>query len=127
MPHSAPGPATLRLLACVEAFSHEEEGAVGHDDWPALAALLERELAVMTRLAAEQENAPPADAATLARARALRDRYAALGERVEAARRRSTRELAELDQSGRRLRAVRGAYAASPSDRDDTPGHHAAA
>ncbi len=126
MPLTSPGPATLRLLACVESFAHEEEGAVGHDDWPALAGLLERELAVIARLAAEQEDAAPADAATLARAQALRDRYDALDERVAAARLAAERECAELDQSGRRLRAVRGAYAA-PAARDDDTGRHAAA
>lgn len=127
MPRSTPGPVTLRLLACVESFAHEEEGAIGHDDWPALAALLERELAVITRLAAESDGKPAADAATFARAQALRDRYAALGERMDLARVRAERELSELNQSGRRLRAVRGAYAASPRDHDDGPGHHAAA
>lgn len=108
-------PATLRLLACVEAFAHEEEGAIGHDDWPALAGLLERELAVLTRLAEERAGAP-ADSAAGARAGALRARYAALGERVAEARRRASAELAGLDQAGRRLRAVRGAY--GPGRRD---------
>ncbi|MEO0054873.1 MAG: hypothetical protein RLZZ50_820 [Verrucomicrobiota bacterium] len=108
-------PSTRRLLACVEAFAHEEEGAAGHDDWPALAGILERELAVLTRLAEERAGAP-ADAETSARAEALRDRYAVLGERVAEAHRRTKQELAELDQAGRRLRSVRGAY--GPGRRD---------
>ncbi len=108
-------PATRRLLACVEAFAHEEEGAAGHDDWPALAGLLERELAVLTRLAEERAGLP-ADAEASARAEALRARYAALGDRVAEARRRAADELAGLDQAGRRLRSVRGAY--GPGRRD---------
>lgn len=98
---------------------------VGHDDWPALAGLLERELAVITRLAEDQRASPVVDAATLARAEALRERYAALGERLTEARARAGRELAEIDQHGRRLRAVRGAYAAARSPAPTT--HHAAA
>lgn len=98
---------------------------VGHDDWPALAALLERELAVIARLADEQAAKSTDDPATLARAAALQARYAALGERVAAARERAGRELEEIHHTGRRLRAVRGAYAA-PVDRS-TGGHHAAA
>ncbi|MEN9841531.1 MAG: hypothetical protein RL376_1331, partial [Verrucomicrobiota bacterium] len=47
---TGPSPATLRLLACVESFSHKEEGAVGHDDWSALATILERELALLRGL-----------------------------------------------------------------------------
>lgn len=127
MSHQPPSPATLRLLACVEAFAHEEEGAAGHDDWPALAALLERELAVIARLAAEQDGAPPADPATQARAEALRARYAALGQRVGRARAASELERAELERGSRRLRAVRGAYAASPRDHGDGRDRHAAA
>lgn len=108
-------PSTRRLLACVEAFAHEEEGATVHDDWPALAGLLERELAVLTRLAEERAGAP-ADAEASARAVALRERYTRLGERVAEAQRLATQELAELDQAGRRLRSVRGAY--GPGRRD---------
>ncbi len=108
-------PATRRLLACVESFAHEEEGATGHDDWPALASLLEREVAVLTRLAEERAGAP-GDAEASSRADALRARYAVLGERVAEARRLATEELAGLDQAGRRLRSVRGAY--GPGRRD---------
>lgn len=102
-----PSATTLRLMACVESFAHQEEGAIGHDDWPALAKLLERELEVVARLATE---APSDDAALLARAQALRDRYAALSERIDAARQRAQTELNQLGESTRRLRDVRGAY-----------------
>jgi hypothetical protein len=112
MPNPEPGATTRRLLACVEAFAHEEEGALGHDDWPALAALLERELAVLRRLGDGIDPAAAEDARNLAQARKLRERYAALESRIEAARTRAAAELAELDRSGRRLREVRGAYGA---------------
>ncbi len=108
--HAPPTPATLRLLACAEAFGREEEGAVGHEDWPALAALLDRELAVLTRLAGE---APARDPDLEARATALADRYRRLEDVVTAAQTRVARELAELGSAARRARAVQGAYARS--------------
>ena len=126
MPAQPPSPATRRLLACVEAFAHEEEGAIHRDDWPALAAILERELEVICRLGLEQNAAPAEDAATLARAEALRSRYAALGERVDQARARAELERAELKRNSRRLRSVRGAYS-PPSRGPDDSTHHAAA
>ena len=126
MPSQPPSPATRRLLACVEAFAHEEEGAIRHDDWPALAAILERELEVIARLGLEQDAAPANDAATLARAEALRSRYAALGERVERARADAESERAEIERGSKRLRSVRGAYAPHRRGPDDST-HHAAA
>lgn len=110
MPLSAVSPVTQRLMACVEAFCHEEEGVIGHDDWPALAGLLERELAVLTRLAADASEPERIDPRLLARARALRERYAALERRTAAARARAAEELSGIDGAGHRLRAVHGAY-----------------
>lgn len=108
--HAPPTSATLRLLACAEAFGREEDGAVGHEDWPALAALLDRELAVLTRLAAEP---PTRDPALESRAAALAERYQKLGDLVSAAQTRVAAELAELGEAARRARAVQGAYARS--------------
>lgn len=115
-------PATLRLLACVEAFAHDEEGAIGHDDWPLLARVLDRELAVLSRLARQRAGEGSAggaiangegdepDPELLARAEALHARYEALAGAVEKAKARTVTELAEVGGRRRQLHAVRGAY-----------------
>lgn len=120
MPFAPVSPITLRLLACAEAFSHEEDGAIGHDDWPALAALLERELAVLTRLARDGAGPRPDDPRLLAGARTLRARYSALERRIAEARVRAAEELAGLNRAGGRLRSVRGAYGAGAGGATDT-------
>lgn len=107
---SGPGPVTRRLLASLEAFSHEEDGAAGQEDWPALAALLEREVAVVARLAEEQAASPAADADTLGAVTRLRTRHRLLAGRIAAARAAANDELSEMRSAGRRLRAVRGTY-----------------
>jgi hypothetical protein len=107
MPAAGPSPLTLRLLACVESFSHEEEGAVGHEDWRGLSSVLERELAVLRRLAEEKAG----DHAELApRAEALRRRFGRLSERIEAARVRDLAELASINDTSQRVKAVRHGY-----------------
>jgi hypothetical protein len=117
--HPAPvSSATLRLLSCVESFSHDEEGAIGHDDWPLLARVLDRELAVLTRLAKEREGVAAGgdgaesepDPELLARAEALHTRYEALAGRLNEAKARASEELSELGARRRQLHAVRGAY-----------------
>jgi hypothetical protein len=108
--HAPPSPATLRLLACAEAFGREEDGAVEFEDWPALAELLDRELAVITRLA---EQAPSADPALAARAAVLQERYVRLGEIVTSAQTRVSEELTRLAEASRRARSVQTAYARS--------------
>ncbi|MCX6938299.1 MAG: hypothetical protein NTU80_10455 [Verrucomicrobia bacterium] len=105
---TGPTPATLRLLACVEAFSHQEEGAVGHDDWSALASILERELALLQNL--PEDPARHTDAALAARAQLLRQRYAAMSERIAAARARDETEYSALRETSRRVHGVRHAY-----------------
>lgn len=111
--------AVLRLMSCMEGFAHEEDGAAGRDDWPALARVLERELAVLTRLASERgAGGAEADAAReaelMARAEALHRRHAALGDRLARARADATAELAEIGATRRRMRSVGGAYATRP-------------
>jgi len=107
MPVGQPSPITLRLLACTEAFSRQEDGAVGHDDWPGLVGILERELALITRLACE--TAGPAD--DLAdRARALHQRYEKLSDTITAARQRDQAEIVQLGETTRRIRSVKHAY-----------------
>jgi len=103
-----PSATTLRLLACVESFARHEDGAVGHDDWPGLVQILERELALLTRLALEAAAPPSGDLS--ARAGALRERYAALSGRLSTARRRDESELSKLGATTRRIRAVKQAY-----------------
>lgn len=102
-----PTPATLRLIGCVESFAHEEEGAIGHDDWAGLAEVLRRELAVLQSLALEKiqgrEKLEP-------RARALRDRYERLSQRIAAAQARDAAELSQLCATAQRANAVRSTY-----------------
>lgn len=105
-----PSSATLRLLACAEAFRHEEDGAVGLKDWPALAELLDRELAVITRLA--QETAEP-DPALNTRVSALQERYRKLGEIITQAQTQVAADLTSLAEVSRRARTVQTAYARS--------------
>lgn len=108
---TGPSPATLRLLACVESFSHQEEGAVGHDDWSALATILERELALLRGL--PDDPARATDTALAARAELLRQRYAVLSERIASARARDQAEYATLRETSRRVQGVRQAYVRS--------------
>ncbi len=108
--HAPPSPATLRLLACAEAFGREEDGAVRLEDWPALAELLDRELAVITRLAGET---PSTDPALLARASVLQARYQGLSEIITSAQARVSEELNGLAEASRRARSVQTAYARS--------------
>lgn len=106
LPH-APSPVTLRLMACLESFAHEEEGAVGHDDWPGLAGVLQRELALLQRIALEktESKAPLAP-----RAEKLRRRYSRLAERLDEARSRGLAELAALGSTAARVNDVRRTY-----------------
>ncbi|NDC73986.1 hypothetical protein EBZ70_01545 [bacterium] len=108
--HAPPSAVTLRLLACAEAFGREEDGAVGLEDWPALAELLDRELAVITRLA---EQGPAHDPALTARATVLQERYMRLGEIVTLAQARVSEEMTGLAEASRRARSVQTAYTRS--------------
>jgi hypothetical protein len=118
MPAADPNSVTRRLLACLEAFSHEEDHAACHDDWPALAALLERELALTTRLADGAGTTSPSDggvapsADVLEKVERLRERHRELAARIDAARAAANAELSEMGSARRRLHAVRGAYGA---------------
>jgi hypothetical protein len=102
-----PSPATLRLMGCVEAFAHEEEGAIGHDDWAGLAGVLRRELAVLQKLAMEKIQGREALAP---RVRALHDRYERLSQRIATAQARDAAELAQLCATAQRANAVRATY-----------------
>lgn len=109
------GAATLRLMACAEAFSREEDGALGRDDWPALVQILQRELEIVTGLA-QAASAAPADASLTARAEALGHHLGQLDRRIDAARVLAQTELDEINATSRRLRAVRGSYARRSDD-----------
>jgi len=106
--------ATLRLIACAESFSAEEAGALGCDDWPALAALLERELAVVTRLAHGAQGSTLADPSLVERVNALGARYAGLAARLAQARELANEELTQIAHTTRRLQAVCNAYRSAP-------------
>jgi hypothetical protein len=107
MPSPGPSPTTLRLMACLESFSHEEEGAIGHDDWAGLAGVLTRELAALRHLALEN---PGARAPLAPRAEKLRQRYARLSARVDEAKARGLAELAALGSTAARVNDVRRTY-----------------
>jgi hypothetical protein len=91
----------------VESFSHEEEGTCGHDDWPGLVSVLERELALLQRIA-EEKNAPSAE--LTARAEALNQRYTTLSARISEAQTKAKEEFVQLGESKRRLKDVHQAY-----------------
>ncbi len=103
-----PSPTTLRILACVESFARQEDGAVGHDDWPGLVQILERELALLTRFACEAAAAPDDELAH--RAGVLRERYSSLSDHITIARLRDESELCRLGETTRRIRDVKNAY-----------------
>ncbi len=109
------GAATLRLMACAEAFSREEDGALGRDDWPALVQILQRELEIVTGLA-QASSTEATDANLQTRAEALGRHLGQLDQRIDAARSRARAELDEINATSRRLRAVRGSYARRPDD-----------
>ena len=107
MPQSGLSPTTQRLLACLESFSHQEDGAVGHDDWPGLVGILERELALLQRLAQEK----PTEAAALKpHAEKLNQRFEKLAQRIEAAKTRDAQEFASLGETAKRVHGVRKTY-----------------
>lgn len=104
------GSHTQRLLACVEAFSHQEDGALRRDDWPALAALLQRELEVVHGLVDAQSGEPPNDALA-ARVHQVQLRLRRLDEEIVQAKQRHQTELDELNATARRLRTIGSSYA----------------
>ena len=107
MPTTPLSPATQRILACLHAFAHEEDGAAGHDDWPALVGILERETQLLARLAQEK----PTEANALKpHAEKLSQRLNALSQRIETARVRDAHELANLGETTQRMHAVRKTY-----------------
>jgi hypothetical protein len=108
MPSSQPSATTLRLMACVESFSRHEDGTIGHDDWTGLVSILERELALLTRLACEKPDPTPA---LLTRAEALHTHYDQLAARITTAQAQATAEHATLKKTTRRIQAVKHAYA----------------
>ena len=103
-------PTTKRLVACLESFSHQEDGAIGHDDWPALVSILERELLLLQRLG--QEN--PANASALKpHTEKLQQRFDKMALRIAAAQARDSAELASLSETTKRIHAVRKTYVKS--------------
>jgi len=110
MPSSNLSPTTQRLVACLESFSHQEDGAIGHDDWPALVNILERELLLLQRLG--QEN--PADVSALKpHTEKLQQRFDKMALRIAAAQARDREELASLSETTKRIHAVRKTYVKS--------------
>ncbi len=99
-----------RLLSCAEALGLEEEQALANQDWPALAELLERELAVLARLGDAGERPPREHPADSSAARRLEQRLSDFSRRIEAARAAAHAELSSLGSARRRMSAVREAY-----------------
>lgn len=103
----APVSTTQRLLSCLEVFRGEEDGAVGHEDWAALAEIFARECKVIDRLALEADRVPPRE---LGRVRAVQARHAAIFRHLKHRQERLGAELNTLRQAQFRSQAVRGAY-----------------
>jgi hypothetical protein len=102
-----------RLLAGLEDCAAEETGLAEHEDWAGLAELFVRELALLHRLAHEKEaGGEPIehDAGLMARVEAVKNRHARMHDRLIAGQVRLRTRLDELEQAGRRARAVRGTY-----------------
>lgn len=104
------GSHTQRLLACLEAFAHQEDGAFRRDDWPALAEILQRELAVVHGLVDAQSSEQPNDALSV-RVDQVQLRLHRLEREIVQAKRRHQAELAELNATARRLRTIGSSYA----------------
>ncbi len=107
MPNEDLSPTTKRLVACLESFSHQEDGAVGHEDWPALVDILERELALLQRLTQET----PADSPALKpHTEKLQQRFDKMALRIAAAQARDSEELAKLGETTKRIHGMRKTY-----------------
>ena len=107
MPNEELSPTTKRLLACLESFSHEEDGVIGHDDWAGLVNILDRELLLLQRLAHEK---PAASPAFKQHAEKLQQRFDKMALRIAAAQARDSEELAKLSETTKRIHGVRKTY-----------------
>ena len=108
-----PSQITRRLLAALSTCGAEEAGLAGQQDWNGLAALFDRELALLSELAVLRADLPASDPASpeiTAQVEALRERYARLQAGMAATHAEQKKEYAGLAEAGRRIRAVAGAY-----------------
>ncbi len=108
---TAPVQTMRRLLAGLEACAAEEAGLSALDDWPGLAALAERELALVRRLAEVAAGGGPDPAGELTRrVAALQARFTRVQARLAEGRARIEARLGAVRQATVRARAVGGAY-----------------
>lgn len=114
MPHpTSPAPLTRRLLAALESHAREDAGPLALADWPALSSLFDRELALLTRLAAAaQAEGAAEDAEVQSRAAALQRRYRDRAGTMARHARELQAERDAIRSSRRNARAVGAAYAA---------------
>ena len=106
-----PAPVTRRLLAALETHAREDAGPMALADWSTLASLFDRELQLITRLAAAaQEEGAANDPELRSRAAALRSRYDARGRRISQQQQELRAEQQALNGTRRRARAVTAAY-----------------
>ncbi len=113
MPRSATAQTIRRLLTALEACAAEEAGLTATEDWAGLAELFVRELALLHRLAHEKQTGGQTlahDAELMMRVAAVQNRHALLRTRLTAGHARLQTRIGELDQTRRRVRAVRSAY-----------------
>ena len=107
MPNSDLSPTTKRLLAALESFSHQEDGAIGNDDWAGLVNILDRELLLLQRLAQEK----PAETPEFKQhAEKLSQHFDQVAQRIAAAKARDIQELISLRETTKRMHAVRKTY-----------------
>jgi hypothetical protein len=107
MSQSKLSPTTQRLVSCLESFSHQEDGAMGHEDWHGLVSILERELALFQRLAQEK----PTEASALKpHTEKLQQRFDKMALRIAAAQARDSEELAKLGETTKRIQGMRKTY-----------------
>lgn len=103
-----PSPLTQRLLACLERFRGEEDGAIGREDWAGLTDIFSRECAVVSQLARTTGEVP--DAATVERVRGVQDRLRFLEETLGRQHAAMREEHEAIRRATRTRRAVKHTY-----------------
>jgi hypothetical protein len=107
-----PAPLTRRLLAALETHAREDAGPVALGDWPALSQLFDRELSLLSRLAAAAEIEGAAkDPELKRRAGILRARYDGRAKTLQQATAALAEERDQIDATRRRGRDIGRAYA----------------
>jgi hypothetical protein len=109
---------TPRLLHGLESLLGDETGAIHCEDWEELAALLSRQIPLVTQLAdqSEKDSLP-----YLRRISQLQSRYRRLQEIIATQQEKLQEELYELNQAAMRRRAISSTYARKASSGNQRP------